>query len=422
MFVRMVSEKFIKNLSFSLYIFFYVSLIVGFFLNENTSGGAIYDFNINIKAIESFSIDLIETYKSYDSFSISHFPYYYIFLSVLLNISGSVTFIKLAILHLSLYLPFIFYQILKFRFPTNRNYLIFIPGLLFLSPYFRSTAIWALNDNIALIFFSLSILYFLKALYSKKEKKRFKYVIFNLIFIVFATYIRQYYAVFGLYFFFNFLLNFSLRIISLYIFFGLILISPILYQILNPNLSYALNFLSQNLINNFILLLTIFIIYLIPFYLDPKNIKKFFLFYKKNIFLCLIIFLITLLLIYFFDYHSTYVDEKKIGGGIFYKILFKKHIYYLFYTVVFISILLITHFSYKNFKHNIPIIIFFFLMFPVGYVFQKYLDPLSLIIIFGLLKSDILKEYQENIKFRIKNLYIYFLIIYLGSILNYYIV
>ena len=259
-----------------------MSLIVGFFLDENTSGGAIYDFNINIKAIESFSIDLIKTYKSYDSFSISHFPYYYIFLSVLLKISGSVTFIKLAILHLSLYLPFIFYQILKFRFPTNRNYLIFIPGLLFLSPYFRSTAIWALNDNIALIFFSLSILYFLKALYSKKEKKKFKYVIFNLIFIVFATYIRQYYAVFGLYFFFNFLLNFSLRIISLYIFFGLILISPILYQILNPNLSYALNFLSQNLINNFILLLTIFIIYLIPFYLDPKNIKKFFLFYKKK--------------------------------------------------------------------------------------------------------------------------------------------
>ena len=61
-------------------------------------------------------------------------------------------------------------------------------------------------------------------------------------------------------------------------------------------------------------------------------------------------------------------------------------------------------------------------MFPVGYVFQKYLDPLSLIIIFSLLKSDILKEYQENIKFNIKNLYIYFFIIYLGSIFNYYIV
>ena len=76
MFVRMVSKKFIKNLTLSLYIFFYVSLIVGFFLDENTSGGAIYDFNINIKAIESFSTDLIETYKSYDSFSISHFPYY----------------------------------------------------------------------------------------------------------------------------------------------------------------------------------------------------------------------------------------------------------------------------------------------------------------------------------------------------------
>ena len=61
-------------------------------------------------------------------------------------------------------------------------------------------------------------------------------------------------------------------------------------------------------------------------------------------------------------------------------------------------------------------------MFPMGYVFQKYLDPLSLIIIFGLLKSDIMKEYQENIKFNIKNLYIYFFIIYLGSIINYYIV
>ena len=61
-------------------------------------------------------------------------------------------------------------------------------------------------------------------------------------------------------------------------------------------------------------------------------------------------------------------------------------------------------------------------MFPVGYVFQKYLDPLSLIIIFGLLKSDILKEYQENMKFNIRNLYIYFFIIYLISIFNFYIV
>ena len=58
----------------------------------------------------------------------------------------------------------------------------------------------------------------------------------------------------------------------------------------------------------------------------------------------------------------------------------------------------------------------------MGYVFQKYLDPSSLIIIFSLLESRFLKEYLKNLSYNLKYLYGYFFILYSGSLIQYYIV
>ena len=418
----MLTNNFIKNIKFFLYAFLYLSLITGFVLDENSSGGALYDFKIIIEAVKSFSINLISTYENYNSFTISHYPYYYIFLAFLFKLTGSVTFIKLTVLHLSLFLPLVFYQILKFKYPSNKKYIAFVPGLLFLSPFFRSSAIWALNDNLALIFFSLSILYFLKALYSEKKDKTFRYVLYNLFFIVCATYTRQYYAVFGIFFFYNFLIKFNFKIICYYILFGLILISPIIYQFFDPNLGHAFNFFSHNLVNNFILLSTIFIIYLVPFYFNLDQIKKLISFYKKKLFLLFLLFLFSIFLIYFFDYNTTFIDKKKVGGGVIYKIFFRNDIFFLYYTIFFLSVLVFVHFCWSNIKQNFMVIIFFFGMFPLGYIFQKYLDPSSLIIIFCLFESKFLKKYIEDLSYNIKYLYAYFLILYFGSIFQYYVV
>ena len=277
-----------------------------------------------------------------------------------------------------------------------------------------------MNDNFALIFFSLSILYYLKAIHLKKEHKKFKYIILNLIFIVCATYIRQYYAVFGIFFFYKFFLKFNLKLIFYYIFFGFLLTSPIFFQLFNPNLNYAFNFFSKNLFNNFVLLSTIFVIYLIPFYLNFNRIKLFILFYKKKFLLIFSILILGCLQIYFFDYHISYVDGKKMGGGIVYKIFFKENFPFLFYISFFFSLMLIVHFCQSNIVNNLIVLTFLFFMFPLGYVFQKYLDPLSMIIIFSLFQSEILNEFIKRIKNNIYLLFSYFALLYLSSLFHYY--
>ena len=67
-------------------VFFFVlysSLIISFILGENSTGGAIIDYN-NQKSISSkFNEDFLNTLLNYDNFSTRHSPILIIFLSFL---------------------------------------------------------------------------------------------------------------------------------------------------------------------------------------------------------------------------------------------------------------------------------------------------------------------------------------------------
>jgi len=404
-----------KNKKFSFFFFLYLTMLIGLFYEENTSGGAAYDFGILSRAVISFSVDFRETFKNFDQFKISHYPYYYIFLSFIYKLSNSLFFVKLVVVHISLFLPFIFYKILQVRFGLKNPYIIYIVGILFLSPYFRTNAIWGLNDNIALIFFSLSILFYLKSINQKKEKNILLYVLLNLIFLVAATYTRQYYATFALFFFYKFSTRFDYKIVLWYFFTGIFLGLPIIYSILfSPNLNYAANFLTENFFNNIILLFTIFAIYLAPIYLRFENIKEVFVFYRKNLILFFACFLSFIILVSFFDYRDL------IGGGIIFKIFYKLNLSYLFFLTAFLCILFVFHFCITSYKINFLILFCLFGMFPVEFIFQKYLDPLSFLLIFGLFESNVVKKFMYNLKDNLKYLYLYCLILYMGSFFYYY--
>ena len=206
----LIAHKLLIKKSHYFFLFLYITLLIGFLYDENTIGGAAYDFSLISKAVISFSLNYQETLKNYYDFSISHYPYYYIFLSFLYGIFDSFYVVKLIILHISLILPFIFYKILKIKFGVKNIYVFYLPGILFLSPYFRTSAVWATNDNIALIFFSLSIFYYLKTLNEKKENKILVFALLNLASLALAAYVRQYYAIFAIFYFYKF---FNFRII-----------------------------------------------------------------------------------------------------------------------------------------------------------------------------------------------------------------
>ena len=179
-------------------------------------------------------------------------------------------------------------------------------------------------------------------------------------------------------------------------------------------MSTSLLFYSKNFFNNMILVPSIFFIYLIPFYLNKKNLKNIFIFYKKNLLLLLINLLLTLFCLYFFDY------PVEVGGGIIYKIFYNNNLSFIFYLAIFISYLFISHFLNSNIKENIFILILIIVMIQLNYIFQKYLDPLSLILIFGLFKSEIVNNFINNLRKNIKYLYLYFSFMYLGSLFYYY--
>ena len=264
----------IKN-NIIFYLILYITLLIGFIFHEDSIGGAKYDWSIVFEAIKSFALKFDETFANYYHFNISHYPFYYIFVSQVYKISNSILATKIIIFHLNLILPIVFFQIIRKKFNYKNNYLIYLPGIFFLSPGYRSSAIWTLNDNIALIFFSLSILFYLKSLNASSNIRALIYITFNIIMLAIASYIRQYYAIFSIFFFCKFVEKYDFKINAYYIIINLVLASyAIKSTFLNTNLNYSFNFLSINLFNNIALSITIFIIYLMPIILNKYFIKK----------------------------------------------------------------------------------------------------------------------------------------------------
>lgn len=388
------------------YLILYITLLIGFIFHEDSIGGAKYDWNIVFEAIKDFALRFDETFANYYQFSISHYPFYYIFVSQVYKISNSILATKIIIFHLNLILPIIFFQIIRTKFNYKNNYLIYLPGILFLSPGYRSSAIWTLNDNIALIFFSLSILFYLKSSNANSNKKTLIYITFNIIMLAIAAYIRQYYAIFAIYFFYKFIEKYDFKINAYYIIINLVLASyAIKSTFFNTNLNYSFNFLSINLFNNIALSITIFIIYLMPIILNKFFIKKTYDYYCERKFLFLLLLLISLIICFFFNYKLEY------GGGIIYKIFYKFNPY-LYFLILTLSIVILLNFLSSNLKNNIFLILCLFLAFPTIAIYQKYFDPLSFILIFSLFENLYVNRFINNLKYNIKYLYLYFASIY----------
>ena len=81
----------------------------------------------------------------------------------------------------------------------NDNVLFLLSLIIFLSPYFRSSTVWITTDNLALLFFLLSINSFLSTRIDKKSYLKNSFLCF--FFLILASYIRQSYALFFILYF-----------------------------------------------------------------------------------------------------------------------------------------------------------------------------------------------------------------------------
>ena len=392
-----------KNISI-IYIFLYISLLLGFYFNEDFGLG--YKSDYLTYRTHLFEKDFLHSFINFDFPGIP-VPIHLLLLSFLEKISFNEIFTRLIVLHFSLLIPFFLYLCLKIKYEFKANDIkILLPAIIFFSPYFRSASIWLGNENISLIFLSISLYFFLK--YEKTEKKKLSFIILNTLFLALAAYIRPLYSFFGIYFFirYYFDLNISYKLLF-YIFINILLSFPAIYYIFVINLDLVgaflfrgednvlLDFTLSAFVNQFSIVLTILFFYSLPFMLS--NIRQNFKMdnFKFENFIFSIIFLF--LLIFYFDYKFPY------GGGIFFKlsnlIFENNYLFYIFSLVSLNAFILIFYSSIKSKDtiFDLVLLLTLFLLEIDGVFYHETYDPLLYFIFFLLIKNKIYLNFIKKL-------------------------
>ena len=232
-------------------------------------------------------------------------------------------------------------------------------------------------------------------------------LILHIFFLALTVYTRRYYVFFFLYFYFFYLKNLNIKeliIISIFIFFlaipGFLLIFYFPHYI--EDTGYNLKFYNTILITS-----SIFLFYLIPF-LNVENFK-----FRENqskliLFLCITF---SIILCLPFDY------DPKLGGGYFMKLsnMFLGGNLFFFITAS-VGFYFLIKISLEN-PTKIFLIILILLIFSNNYMFQKYVEPLWLIILFLVFDLKLIRKFIEH-KVQIFYALFYFLIYSITSIIN----
>ena len=86
----------------------------------------------------------------------AHFPFFYVIIANLNKLLGKFV-IDIFYVLISSLIPIIFYKTLQKKFTLAKDSLFLLSLIIFLSPNFRSSATWVTTDNLALLFFILSV-------------------------------------------------------------------------------------------------------------------------------------------------------------------------------------------------------------------------------------------------------------------------
>jgi len=141
-------EKISSTILFFVILFF----IFGFFIRENSAGGGKIDLEHewhNYNLLKEYFFDFLS-----DKYEASRFPLYH-YLNILINpfIESKKDFVNTFFLY-SFLIPIFFYYAIKLSFKDFPKYKIYlILSIIFLSPFFRTSSFWGLQENLAYVFF-----------------------------------------------------------------------------------------------------------------------------------------------------------------------------------------------------------------------------------------------------------------------------
>ena len=385
-----------NKIIYSIYIIIITSFFLGFFLNEDSTGGAFLDYQNQKELTKSFATDLYYTFDNYEKFGTRHSPVLPFLLSFLEKYNVDQFNIKLIYLIINLPLLIFFYKILKLKkLSKSTTAYFFLTSLILLSPTFRSLINYPDSRLLGLTFFCASIYYYLKF----EEKKKFKFAINNILLLSISSYISPNFSVFSLFFFIKFfqVYKISYKVLCIILLNICLAIPAIFYVIIEQhnflfsNKAIESDINNLNYFNKILIITSIFLFYLIPF-VFTKLIKIDLKCYKKIFFSILIVAVCAS----FFDYPSNFS-----GGGIFFKfsnLIIGNNLIFYFFSIL--GIYLILQLA-KNNIDNFVIFILLILNNPQLSIYHKYYDPLILILLFSILKFNLNLEILSKTKNKI---------------------
>ena len=433
-----------KILSFLLILLSTSSFFLGFYLDENSAGGGSYvgDWVFAWSNLQSFlNNDIFTAIKITSGVNIEEYgsnrpPLLYMLHKLFNPFAESEIGYRRSVFIISLAIPILFYFCLKQKFKKENNLtLLLIASTVFLSPYYRTSAYWGLEENYGFIVLLLTFL-FLNYFLSNDDQDGYK-IYFQLLLLTFFSslciYFDQKLVVIPIICFLTIIKSKKLikfKILSFL--FYLILSLPFIYLmilwggIFPSALTENRRLGNQLYLDHIGYVSTIIAFYLLPLLLFKGEniinlIKNFFL--KKNNY-----YLISLFFIYLFylvvsnDFSQQ--DFKNIhsvvGKGFLHKssiILFENYLIWKIFTFFsfFVSWLIIIIFVDRNFKDSLILLYFFIFSIFATPILQEYFDPLVFLMVFTFFNSKLFINYKNSII-----LFLYFSILLISSNVYYY--
>ena len=411
------------------YLFLFLSIfsyLIGFFLNENSAGGGSYigDLKLIWSNLQIFLNNSLHESLINENYIAGRTTIAYILHKYINPFTYDLDKFRLSVFFISLFLPILFFLAVNLKYKNDTTGIaLFATSILFLSPFFRTSSYWGLEENYGLIFLLLTYIFFLKVSSNTSDnhlsfgstlaicffssltfyfdQKLLIIPLICLIYLLFFSYqnTKKFFAIF-LY------LLFALPYIYLMNIWGSIIPSNA------SNRAFSLE------VVNIGYTITIMAFYVAPFLISEKkslknilsNIKS-----KVNLLILIFIFLYLISFYFLFDQSIRWAS----GNGIFYKfsklffqdLLFQK--IFLIITIFVSSLILVLFFDKKNDRY----ILSFFLVLSliVTPVYQEYFDPLMLLIIFTFAAKKIELNFQKSVF-----IYFYFSVFLIFSNIYYY--
>ena len=395
-----------KNLL--IFLILYVSLLLGFLLDENLNFGSYYDWiHVYVPPIQDFANNFYETLIGFEKYGQRHSPFYIIFLSLLLRLGLDLDTVRFLHMNGCIVFIFLFYHCLKLRFKDIDKFTLQLLSMfIFLSPTFRSLSIWPDSRLPGLIIFVLSIYFFLKFMKNNDDKKVF-FAFYSALSLILSSYISPNFSIFAIFFYLFFFKYLSYRSFILLFLLSAILSIPMLYYIFildvnfmiagrTPGIEQTSIAFSFNISNKILIISSILFFHLIPTIYFLTDSKQFLLFSKKKMINFIIFFAV---LIYFFNYQISFT-----GGGFFYQLsiyMFNNNIF--FYCITFYTLFYIYYISSLS-KTNLILLGILIISNIQNTIYHKYYEPLILIIVLVLFENLNFKKFLSS---KINIIYLY---------------